>query len=354
MLYSARSGYSLSDAKQAVIHPYIKQEFNIDSGLLKPNIYWVHLDGLMSLETMEDYWGLSQENVREELAKREFVVYDNAQLNAGYTYASLAALFSPALYDNFLSTRLLEMETELRPKRTAFLVSELAQIGLTFDDDIVPNYELLSALSAAGYRIDVFGEGYGIPTTYYQLPDFYFGRWHRSLFGDLPELLALTTPIDIKPTYIKEKYKAPIINEETEATALFKMTTIMDAHASHFYELDAEITDWLSGLTAVHVYPAAFENAVQNMFDYVDSILEINPNAIIILQSDHGFHYDETQQHLLRTGYTLQQVIELNQSVFSAVYIPEIYGGVEVPIAPLNISRVLVNRFVGLNYELLD
>jgi hypothetical protein len=52
-------------------------------------------------------------------------------------------------------------------------------------------------------------------------------------------------------------------------------------------------------------------------------------------------------------GYTKEQIVELMHSVFSAVRIPDEYGGLDEPIAPLNITRELINRFVGDNYELL-
>jgi hypothetical protein len=43
----------------------------------------------------------------------------------------------------------------------------------------------------------------------------------------------------------------------------------------------------------------------------------------------------------------------MQNQVMSAVRIPEIWGGLEKPLDPLDISRVLVNRYVGKNYELV-
>jgi len=41
-----------------------------------------------------------------------------------------------------------------------------------------------------------------------------------------------------------------------------------------------------------------------------------------------------------------------NQTI-NAVRIPEKYGGLESPVEPLNITRLLINSFVGKNYTLL-
>ena len=108
-----------------------------------------------------------------------------------------------------------------------------------------------------------------------------------------------------------------------------------------------------SNAISIHAYPAALEHMTQRILYLVDNAIEQNPNTVIIIQADHGFHLQPTQEYLLNQGYSLEQVLELIHSVFSAVRIPQEYGGVEAPIAPLNISRELVNRFVGENYTLL-
>jgi len=52
-------------------------------------------------------------------------------------------------------------------------------------------------------------------------------------------------------------------------------------------------------------------------------------------------------------GWSDEDVRRQQLSAFSAVRIPQIYGGLDAPLDPRNISRELVNRFVGENYELL-
>jgi hypothetical protein len=89
------------------------------------------------------------------------------------------------------------------------------------------------------------------------------------------------------------------------------------------------------------------------MFNLIDIILDNNPDAVIVLQSDHGFHAPFTQAAIMELGHDLETIAVLQRTVLSAVRIPEVYGGQSAPIAPKNIARELVNRFVGENYELL-
>jgi len=141
-------------------HPkqfYMKKDFFIDSTLPAPDIMWLHLDGMMSLETVEWFWGESQEYLREELRERGFVIYQNAELNAAGTFSALTALYSPAFYDSFWGDVLERYSTELRNPRIGNLIDALAEVGLVFVEDIVPYYELLLALISRGYRIEIIG-----------------------------------------------------------------------------------------------------------------------------------------------------------------------------------------------------
>ena len=86
---------------------------------------------------------------------------------------------------------------------------------------------------------------------------------------------------------------------------------------------------------------------------HVDKILEHDPNAIIIIQGDHGPHSGNYE------GYTEffasdPRYSEYKGHVLSAVRIPEQYQTEDYPESiqnPLNIVRYLVNSYVGENYE---
>jgi len=325
---------------------YIKREFFIDHTLPSPDIYWVHVDGMMSMETVEQFFRVSQEHLREELARRGFIVNPNAELNAGYTVSALPALLSPTFYDSFFENVLNSAETELLVSRQRSHTDALAQVGLTLN--YVSSYhELLSALIERGYNV------HGISSNHITIV-WYTGFWHRFLSnaGDLPELLNLTTPLSITPISERIVIEVELPDYDYEPLARFTWTLYGDTHGGSFWQHDPTITT--VDPTAFHVYPLAYAQIARRALNFVDSVLEENPSAVIILQADHGLHLQQTQEHLLSQGYSLDQVVELIHSVFSAVRIPPEYGGLDAPIAPLNISRELVNRFVGKNYTLLQ
>ncbi|MCL1884883.1 MAG: hypothetical protein FWF81_14150 [Defluviitaleaceae bacterium] len=331
---------------------YIKRDFIINNELPSPDIYWFHVDGMMSLETMENFWGISMEYLRGEFTRRGFVIYENAFLNAGFTDSALPALLSPSFYDSFWRERLIKFETELRTNRVIGLNNELALVGLTYSEDIVPYYELFRAFVARDYDIEIICWDYTrsviLPLSFEPL---YLSRWERLFIGDLPELISITTPFNIVPSH--ERITASNYNTENDngESARFVWKTLKYAHMNYIWEYVSDLTEW--DRAAIHLYPAGVEHLAQRVFYFIDSILADNPNAVIVLQSDHGFHIRETQQHLLEQGYSLEEILELKHSVFSAIRIPEHYGGVKAPIAPKNITRELVNRFVGENYILL-
>ena len=338
---------------------YIKRSFVIDESLPTPDIYWIHVDGMMSLEVIERFWGLCYDHFREELKARGFMIYEDALVNASFTHAFFPAILSPAFYDSFWRESLSEVETKLRYERVAALNNIMAEHGLVQAEDIIPYYELFSALVARGYEMAIFGGYEWLPVTFEHLEEdnhiLTRMSWQRFQRGALPTLLELTTPLSLN---LISGFEGVATVEDGESHRLgprFEYSYMLYTHMHNLeHILDPEnIPIEEVDTTRYDLYPQGVDRAINAMLNNVDNILERNPNAVIILQSDHGFHINITQQYLLDQGYSLEQVLELMHSVFSAVRIPDEYGGLEEPIAPLNITRVLVNRFVGENYQLL-
>jgi hypothetical protein len=101
-------------------------------------------------------------------------------------------------------------------------------------------------------------------------------------------------------------------------------------------------------------YPPQHRYAAKVVLGYIDLILAHDPDAVIVVEADHGLHAEANRDTLLAAGGTEEDVRVMQNSVMSAVRIPDKWGGLDAPLDPLNISRVLVNRFVGENYTLLD
>jgi len=322
---------------------YIKSNFVIDDTLPTPDIYWIHVDGMLSLEAVERYWGVSQDQLREEFVLRGFVIYPDAKFNGALTRAATTALFSPAFYDSFLGERMNQAETLLQPHRTQFWNSGLTMAGLTYENDISPNFEFPIAFINRGYDVEIVRTGPEfVPRSIENLSrDNYIRNdsWITIMLGhigDLPELLNKTTPLNI----ISAEERTNWMRAGVRDRDISKPRLVIDIHNVKTGDMRSEARAQALG--------ARFS------LDFSDSIIAENPDAIIVLQSDHGpVHSTVNQRNMLDQGYSIEQVLEQLHSVFSAVRIPEKYGGLNEPLAPLNISRELVNRFVGKNYELL-
>jgi len=332
----------------------IREEFIIDSNLPSPDIFWLHVDGMLSLKTIEKYWDWDFDFFRDELTERGFLIYENASLNTGATALALPALLSPEFYDSFYGELLKSTERYLRDAKFSTIEEELAKVGLDYYWDLVPYFELFNAFLSRGYSIEIINNLHGkLPWTFEHLktPNYFLGLWHSSRFADLPVLLELTTPIKMSYflTYYRFSNDYMQLDSEDESLANFNWLSIN--WMSHYYSTSPVY--WQGGYIMEAPYPSNIEENISWFLEIIDEYIENNPNTVIVLQADHGIHIDLFQVHLLDRGYTLDEVLKLYHSVFSAVRIPQEYGGLDAPIAPLNITRELVNRFVGKNYELL-
>jgi hypothetical protein len=100
-------------------------------------------------------------------------------------------------------------------------------------------------------------------------------------------------------------------------------------------------------------YPPQHRYTAKIVLAYIALILEHDPDAIIVVQADHGLHGEESREALLERGGSEEDVRVMQNQVMSAVRIPEKWGGMQEPLDPLDISRVLINQYVGQNDPLV-
>jgi len=389
---------------------YTKQDFNISRALPSPDIYWIQMDGMLGFSTIERFFNDPQDNLRTELNNRGFVINDNAMLNAGWTRAALPTLFSPAFYDSYLGNLLTESEhLVIRNDRQSYVYRRLNDDDISIYTDIAPYFELFRAFMAIGYttiqQTCLVGHGFSFYTTsrfhMYEHPAAPLGineaeePRNRFLLGinDIVDLMVLTTPLSIFQDSLRVTLSGDTqwlpIPEHTEILDMLTENTLGTWHERQVlrnlidtfsvpspklvYAVPSftHRTQWLQFFPdhpdpediyfhpdlnnpfTDNVYMNAHEYAAMVMLTMVDLILDNNPYAVIILQSDHGIHVNETQAYLRAMGMPDDELFEIIHSTISAIRIPQRYGGLDAPIAPINITRELVNRFVGHNYEMV-
>ena len=92
------------------------------------------------------------------------------------------------------------------------------------------------------------------------------------------------------------------------------------------------------------------------LIELLEYIRDNDEDAVIIVQSDHGIHLLEDEEIMAQLSITKEEVQDIRNSVISAFYIPQEYrnGDEDYLDNPLNISRYLVNNYVGENYEYMN
>jgi len=308
-------------------------------------------------------------------------------------------LLSPAFYDSYFSNVLSEADTLLRGERQGVIYERLARDGVDMHHDVFRNLEVFRAFNKKGYttaalvRADFAGT---VPIItdirYTDVIDSNLTEGWVAVYNDLYELRALlsrTTPwsffdkrfsemISTNTGAIPLPQHAEIVEKLTENTLgigmekeLYrriydsfsikspKFLYVVNEMAKDPYDRIYE-TGLLENPHPENPYSARelllpqWEYTTEVLLIIVDMILEENPDAIIILQADHGPHNLGVQDAMLEEGWTRSEIVELNHSVFSAVRIPQKYGGLDEPLDPRDISRFLVNNFVGENYSKIN
>ncbi|MCL1999362.1 MAG: hypothetical protein FWG65_11410 [Turicibacter sp.] len=384
----------------------IQTNFNIDVQTESPDIYWIWMDGMLGFSAVYEFFGDPQNQLREDLNDRGFVINENATLDAGASVIAAPILFSPTFYDSYYSRVMREISPlltrELRwPEHSRILQED----GVNIAAHHGPYMEIFHAFNQAGYttiaitnsHVEAFTPAivrkfYNARSPIFSLavnegiggiPNFFSGS------EDLFRLLAITTPLSILSLQIEgflttasdydwvpvtehtERIERLVEyssrqNEETRRVLVgfadsvetpspkFTFMSFIYAHSYLWSILSVEPPTNPLDPFQQNLYMNAHSMAARLMLGVVDFILEENPNAVIVLQADHGIHMIPNQQYLQENfDFTDEELFKLINSTMSAVRIPEIYGGLDRPLDPRNITRELVNRFVGQNYELL-
>ena len=391
-------------AKNEIKTKRYKEEtvIKVDKELETPNIYWIHADAMMSFDTMEKYFRYKNKVLTKYLEENNFYYNSKASLVAGHqTQKALPALFSPNYYDNHLKKYLNELEDIYLEKRdkTSYNIS-MSELR-----DKKINNELLLALDKKDYKtisITKFNNYSGINTDI--IYDYYNttidNHWHLTkkqelrlmtekgrknintsyLLNQFREILtySIFSPyIDDMVTYDYENVdyndldtsKYPEINKTNywQIKAIIKaLDETKDIKENKFVFIDYDLNhthllfnsdgSFISpeNYSKVSSYTSHYVYAYKLLIEMINYIKDNDQNGIIIIQSDHGLHTFPNLDEILKL--TNEEHQEIRNSVMNAVYIPEKYqnGDEKYLSNPLNISRYLVNNYVGKNYTYLE
>ena len=375
---------------------YIKQDFVVDNSLPSPDVYWFFLDGMMNFSTVEELFEDDQAQFKQQLAERGFVINESASLPGTYfSMWGMAALQSPAFYDNWFGDVLQDAAPLSDTARIAMIEDRFLQAGISIPRQVAPNNELFAAFAAAGYtrviicspdthsypfnRIEYlyFANSLGV------YPPLLRGGGTRSQapflerFDDWFTLLAVTTPLPHISQWIAlgdwvtfHYAHIPLVDQLTRDTfnhpneralyyALIDSFSIESPKLVMITSLFTHMTGGWAGellddnyYSLSYLYMNAHSFVAEKTLRQIDLILADNPNAVIVIQADHGLRGNI--EYFIEKGFSAIDNRFVTDSVISAVRIPPQYGSLDAPLDPRNITRVLVNSFVGENYTLIE
>jgi hypothetical protein len=342
---------------------------------------------MLGFDTMQRFFNDPQDELRAELAARGFVINDDAMIHAGYTWPAVTAMLSPNFYDNYFGQLLAETNHLIRGEDRQNTLFRSISRDIGNNVRIWGYTELFSAFREVGYKI-IMQTHPGTGFSPFASDVFYNIRLENSEvminrrsedarlsffvhLGDLRSLLFDNTPLPVFWNQLMgfELVAIDFAMSETDTSLgmrhvhrvwhthmLFEVLihALENSSSPRFIITTPYITHYTMWDDDIPLGDAYADNhfiAAHVMLQLIDIILHDNPNAVIVLQGDHGFHADWVLDELRDGGMNDADLFELAHSTISAVRIPEIYGGLDAPIAPINIARELMNRFVGRNYE---
>jgi len=385
-----------SDANEAYKY---KTEFVVNDAAASPNVYWFFCDGMLGFDAMETYFGDAQASFSDALTERGFAINREATFESGHwTRISIPVLMCPYYSDAYLSRVIADHDA-------AVALREITGTGL---DNARKNNETILAFDAKGYTTTTISiEGpYFYPTTdyfyriearfendkdertsprltqsidsashafdegrlyAYQLGELFLGgipgqvydllypgkteveRELATRFDGVSDVLLGNRDALVNTALVTSLYDA-VHSPDIGAP---KFVIIHDFLAHYPFDTD-ENGNRSARPEEIHSYGAHHTYAAKVLINLIDMVQQADPNAVIVIQADHGLH--EMKEEQITEAFGADAVLDIWNSTISAICIPEEYQSGDEKFAlsnPMNISRYLVNNFVGENYGYL-
>lgn len=387
IITASYNGISFS---KRIKHYYPMEELNVDSNKKSPNIYWFHMDGVPSPGFIKKYYNEDLKMFVDELGNMDFIINEDASFVGGHhTIVALNALINPNYYDNFLKNYIAENDKcNLNSCKTYSVVTYKDLSNRRIDS------ELINGLKKKGYTtigINKFNQYTALDTDYVydislEYPDkckvpFFKNKYSkeeiyknsiRSHFNEIAKKYYSYNELD-NPFY--EKYikcnnldNYPIINNckflpIKEALIALDSSRSIDNNPK-FYFIDNSIMHkyWNYDAdgnfirmynTDLNDFSDSYIYTTKIILEFIQYIKETDDNSVIIFQGDHGIHVLDTQ--ILKDYFNVdeEEVLNMRNSTISLILVPDDYknGDEDHLKNPLNISRYLINNFVGDNYD---
>ncbi len=369
-----------------------KKKVVVDNNEDIPNIYWFHMDGMPNNSFINTYYDQSLEDFSSFLNQKKFLSNRNASFVGGHhTQLALVSLYNPDYYDNFLKKYLNELDycslhhcktkntimfqelifkrleneflEAIQKKYTTFSITEFNQYT-SFPTDYVYDITEMDGVCKVPFfkndysnqKIyqDILKKHMNTFTDYY----FHFSNQNDSLFQENLDCnvdLSRYQTLDDSTFYPIRKTIRALEDARSKGNQP-KFYFIDNILVHKYWNYDSNGKFIRKNNTDLDDFDDCYYYTTKVLMNFVQYIEDNDSNSVIVIQGDHGIHV--LDENILKKYFHInhKQVMDIRNSTINAVYIPQKYQNGEEKYLenPLNISRYLINRFIGNNYEYLD
>jgi hypothetical protein len=302
-----------------------------------PNLYYLIADEYASFQEIQKYYGYDNSAFHRFLTQRGFCVSDESYNHGGGTMQNMADNVNLAQ----VASNSMEYADYVELFNNGILYGELENLGYDLSQlgSLYPLPKLLmeDSFSIAGDATTMNGES---------AAEILLGN---SMLMPLKTMLYWRTINASGDLAVFDYLEDPAHYENVRNRAVFLY--ICSPHPPFYYEADGtEIedsekwTDWAD----TSLYLGQFQYITTRLEKTISAILENDPNAIILLQSDHGLRYHEDSDR----PHTFMIEEKDQRRILNALY----FCGEKVDITGLsgyNTWRTVLSR-LGLPYPVLS
>ena len=366
------------------------KEIVVEENKKKPNIYWFHMDGMPSTGFIEKYYNNSLDDFHSELESMNFIDNKDASFGgAHHTMMALNSLLNPDYYDNYLKDYSNEFsKCTIKDCRTKYISDYKDLVYRRLDN------ELFTAMDKGGYTtvsITMFDPFTSLNTDYaYDISNYdskcrvlYYDKKHSS--KEVYDGILRVHFKNIISSYYNNKLtkdkmfdknincnmnlenypnikngdfiqNKKIVNSLEDARSkdnnpkiyfidniLMHMNWNYDENGKFIRDNNVDLND----------YDDTYIYTTKVLLEFIKYIRENDSDSVIIIQGDHGIHVLENNVLEKYYGVKGEEILDVRNSTISTISVPEEYknGDEDYLSNPLNISRYLINNYIGDNYE---
>lgn len=315
-----------------------------------PDIYYIILDGYARSDTMKDIIGYDNSGFIESLRQKGFYVAEQSHSNYNFTYGSLTSSL------NFDYLESLAGENTASDNIISLLLFWLS------------NNRAMYFLNTQGYTTIVFSSGYypveHIETDTLMQPVGWLNNFEDELLKATPLKLVINKNLyEMHRQRILYQFQF-IPQVEDQASPRFVFAHILAPHQPYVFMADGspynadqdfrlnegdDVAPQLERQVAIQGYhnQAIFISSQAEIL--VEKLLQLDPQPIIILQSDHGSSVYYSGSDVNETN------IPERYGILNAYYFPgQDYSKLYASVTPVNTFRIIFNQYFGTQFDLLE